>query len=55
MPIGMNLTLVKKRMQHKASHRLLEHIQDNGQKILITVNRGTKEMSFQPELQGKQL
>ena len=43
-PIGMNLTVVKKLLQHDDLCQLLEHIQNNGQKTLIIVHHDTEEV-----------
>uniref|UniRef100_A0A8C3PND6 Uncharacterized protein n=1 Tax=Calidris pygmaea TaxID=425635 RepID=A0A8C3PND6_9CHAR len=43
-PIGMNLTLVKKLLQHDDLSQLLERIRNNGHKTLITVQHDTKEI-----------
>ena len=41
-PIGMNLTLVKKPLQHDDLCQLLECVQNNGHKTLITIHRDTE-------------
>ena len=43
-PIGMNLTLVRKLLQHDDLHQLLERIRNSGQKTLITVHHDAKEI-----------
>ena len=43
-PIGMNLTLVKKLLQHDDLCQLLERIRNNGHKTLITVHHDTEEI-----------
>ncbi|KAK4811160.1 hypothetical protein QYF61_019791 [Mycteria americana] len=43
-PIGMNLTLVKKLLQHDDLCQLLEHIRNNGHKTLITVHHDAEEI-----------
>ncbi|KAK4818868.1 hypothetical protein QYF61_021073 [Mycteria americana] len=45
-PIGMNLTLVKKLLQHDDLFQLLECIQNNGQKTLITIHRDAEERHY---------
>ncbi|KAK4811065.1 hypothetical protein QYF61_016351 [Mycteria americana] len=42
-PIGMNLTLVKKLLQHDDLCQLLECVQNNGHKTLITVHHDAEE------------
>ncbi|XP_076185054.1 uncharacterized protein LOC143156043 [Aptenodytes patagonicus] len=42
--IGMNLTLVKKLLQHNDLCQLLERVRDNGHKTLITVHHDTEEI-----------
>ena len=43
-PIGMNLTLVRKLLQHDDLHQLLKRVQDSGQRALITVHHDTEEI-----------
>ncbi|KAK4811143.1 hypothetical protein QYF61_019774 [Mycteria americana] len=43
-PIGMNLTLVKKLLQHDDLCQLLERIRNNGHKTLITVHHDAEEI-----------
>ncbi|XP_076194341.1 uncharacterized protein LOC143160464 [Aptenodytes patagonicus] len=43
-PIGMDLTLVKKLLQHNDLCQLLERARDNGRKTLITVHHDTEEI-----------
>jgi len=43
-PVEMNLTLVRKLLQHDDLHQLLKGIRDNGQRALITVHHDTEEM-----------
>ncbi|KAK4810466.1 hypothetical protein QYF61_004246 [Mycteria americana] len=43
-PIGMNLTLVKKLLQHDDLCQLLERIRNNGRKTLITVCHDAEEI-----------
>ena len=43
-PIGMNLTLVEKLLQHDELRQLLERIWNNGQKALITAHHDTEEI-----------
>ncbi|XP_075302889.1 uncharacterized protein LOC142365708 [Opisthocomus hoazin] len=44
VPIGMDITLVKKLLQHNNLKRLLKEAQENGQKTLITVHHDVKEI-----------
>jgi len=44
VPIGMNITLVKKQLQHDDLKRLLKEAQENGQKTLITVHHDVEEI-----------
>jgi len=44
VPIGMNITLVKKLLQHDNLKRLLKEAQENELKILITVHHDVEEM-----------
>lgn len=46
IPMGMNLTLVKKSLQHYDLCQLLEHIWNGGQKTLIIVHRDTEEITM---------
>ncbi|XP_074424622.1 uncharacterized protein LOC141735547 [Larus michahellis] len=43
-PIGMNLSLVKKLLQHDELKRLLKEAQENGQRTLITVHHDVEEI-----------
>ena len=44
VPIGMNITLVKKLLQHDDLKRLLKEAQENEQKTLITVHHDMEEI-----------
>ncbi|KAK4825915.1 hypothetical protein QYF61_003410 [Mycteria americana] len=43
-PIGTNLTLVRKLLQRDDLNQLLEHIQNNGHKTLVTVHHDAEEI-----------
>ncbi|XP_075344890.1 uncharacterized protein LOC142402885 [Mycteria americana] len=43
-PIGMNLTLVRKLLQHDDLNQLLERIWNNGHKTLVTVHHDAEEI-----------
>ncbi|KAK4806434.1 LOW QUALITY PROTEIN: hypothetical protein QYF61_013927 [Mycteria americana] len=43
-PIGMNLTLVRKLLQHDDLNQLLERIRNNGHKTLVTVHHDVEEI-----------
>ncbi|KAK4830480.1 hypothetical protein QYF61_011204 [Mycteria americana] len=43
-PIGMNLTLVRKLLQHDDLNQLLRHVRNNGQRTLITIHHGAEEI-----------
>ncbi|XP_063177384.1 uncharacterized protein LOC134508994 isoform X1 [Chroicocephalus ridibundus] len=43
-PIGMNLSLVKKLLEHDELKRLLKEAQENGQRTLITVHHDVEEI-----------
>ena len=44
VPIGMNITLVKKLLRHNDLKQLLKEAQGNGQKTLITVHHDVEEV-----------
>ncbi|KAK4828023.1 hypothetical protein QYF61_022800 [Mycteria americana] len=45
-PIGMNLTLLRKLLQHGDLYQLLKQVQDSGKRTLVTVHHDAKEIYY---------